>query len=157
MRPSPGTAEAAVLGAAVQKTVQGLEQLRLVQHKRVVPVIGSNLDKADLGCGSVKRVHNLPTFRGRKQPIAGERDYAETRAGALECAGQRSAVFRRQVKIIHRAGDVAAGVRVEADDKGPALVAQIALYLEIDVEPIGDGEAILASAPKLTVQGRVGQ
>ena len=36
-----GAAEAAALSAAVQKTVQGLEQLRLVQQKRIVPVIGT--------------------------------------------------------------------------------------------------------------------
>src|SRR5437868_15475985 len=99
MRPLLGAAEAAVLGAAVQKAVQRLEQLRLVQQKRVVPVIGSDLDKADVARSSVQRMHDLPAFRGRKQPVAGEGDDAETRACAVERAGQRTAVLRRRIEI----------------------------------------------------------
>jgi hypothetical protein len=47
----------------------------------------------------------------------------------------RPAVLGGEVEIIHRAGDVEIGVGVEPVDEGAALVAQIALDLEVGVEP----------------------
>jgi hypothetical protein len=58
-----------------------------------------------------------------------------------------------QVEIVHGARDIEIAVGVEAVDEGGALVAQIALHLEVGVEAEGLGREILQAAPKLTVQG----
>src|ERR1700730_4062966 len=63
----------------------------------------------------------------------------------------------REVKIIHRSGDVEIGVRVKAVDEGAALVAKVAFDLEIRVEAIGDGAAILQVAPEFAMQRRFGE
>ena len=57
-----------------------------------------------------------------------------------------------EIEIIHRAGDVEIRIRVEAIDKSAALMAQIALDLEIGVKAVSDGMAILQVAPELAVQ-----
>ena len=56
-----------------------------------------------------------------------------------------------EIEIIHRPRDVEIGVGVEPVDKGAALMAQIALDLEIGVKPIGDGVAVLQVAAKFAV------
>ena len=114
--------------------------------------LGLELDEADIGGDRVQRVHDLPALLGREQPVAGERDQAEPRLGALEGVGQHAAMVRGQIEIIHGAGDVEIGVGVEAVDEAQALMAQIALHLEIGVEAEGDLVAILEIAAELRVQ-----
>ena len=62
-----------------------------------------------------------------------------------------------QVEIVHRPGDVEVGVGIEAVDEGGALVAQIALDLEVGVEAVGDAGAVLQVAAELAVQRRLRQ
>ena len=142
-----------MLGTAGEKAAQGREQLGLLQQKRVMPVFGGDLDKADIRRHRVQRMHHLAAFRGREQPVAGERDHAKARARAGKGAGQRALVLGRKVEIIHRPGDVEIGIGVEAVDKGAALVPQIALDLEIGVEAVGHRAPILQVAAELAVQG----
>ena len=61
-------------------------------------------------------------------------------------------MIRREVEIIHGAGDVEIGIGVEAVDEGRALVAQIALHLEIRVEAEGQLLAVLQVAAELPLQ-----
>ena len=60
-----------------------------------------------------------------------------------------------EVEIIHRPRDVEIGIGVEAVDEGAALVAQIALDLEIGVEAVGDRVAVLQVAAEFAVQRRL--
>ena len=56
---------------------------------------------------------------------------------ALEGVGQHVAMLGGEVEIVHGARDVEIGVGVEAVDEGRALMAQIALDLEVGVEAEG--------------------
>src|SRR5205814_4967983 len=67
---APETGQAVMLGTAGQKAAQCREQLRLVQQKRIVALVGLDLDKADIGRDRVQRMHQGAAFRGREQPIA---------------------------------------------------------------------------------------
>src|SRR6516165_7880884 len=153
--PVPLTGQSAMLGAPGQEAAQGREQLWLVQQKGVVSVLGRDLDKADIGRHRVQGVDQFAAFGGREQPVAGERDHAKARARAGEGARQRTTMLSREIEVIHRPGYVEIGVGVEAVDKGAALVAQIALDLEIGVEAVGDRTAVLQIAPELAVQRRL--
>ncbi len=58
----------------------------------------------------------------------------------------------REVEIVHGAGDVEIGVGVEAIDEGRALVAEIALDLEVGVEAEAQRIAVLQGAAELALQ-----
>src|SRR6516162_11282778 len=58
----------------------------------------------------------------------------------------------REIEVIHRAGDVEIRVGVEAVDKSAALMAQIALDLEIGVEAVSDSMTVLKISPEFAVQ-----
>ena len=66
-------------------------------------------------------------------------------------------MVRGEIEIIHGAGDVEIGVGVEAIDEAQALMAEIALHLEVGVEAEGDLVAILQVAAELRVQRVVRQ
>src|SRR5580700_2123828 len=127
----PEAGDAAMLGAPGQEAAQGREQLGLVQQEGVMSLVGLDLDKADIRRDSVEGVDERPAFRGREQPVAGEGDDAETRLPAGKGGRQRPAMLGGKVEIIHRPSDVEVGVGVEAVDEGAALMAQIALDLEV--------------------------
>ena len=76
---------------------------------------------------------------------------------AAEGVGQHAAMLGGEVEIVAGAGDVEIGVGVEAVDEGGALVAQIALHLEVGVEALGDGRRVLQIAAELALQRRLGQ
>ena len=71
--------------------------------------------------------------------------------------GEHAAVIGGEVEIVHRPRHVEIGVGVEAVDEGYALVAQIALDLEIGVEGEGRRLAVLQIAAELAVQRRLRQ
>ena len=62
----------------------------------------------------------------------------------------------REVEIVHRPGDVEVGIGVEAVDEDRALVAQVALYLEVGVEAPGEAVALQLAA-ELALQRRLGE
>ena len=136
----------------VQEAGDRVEQLRLVQQKGVVALVGLDLDEADIGRHRVQRVHDLAALARRIEPVAGEGDDAEARLHVLEGVGQRAAMVGGEVEIVHGAGDVEIGVGVEAVDEGRALMAQIALHLEIGVEAEGQRVAVLQLAAEFLVQ-----
>ena len=74
-----------------------------------------------------------------------------------ERLGQHPVVVGREVEIIHRPRHVEVGIRIEPLDERHALMAQIALDLEIGVEGEGRRLAILEGAAELTVQRALGQ
>src|SRR6267378_805047 len=149
---APEAGQAAMLGAAGQEAAQGREQLRLVQQKSVVTLVGLDLDKADIGGHRIQRMHQGAALRSRKQPIAGEGDDAEAWLRAREGGRQRPFMLGGEVEIIHRPRDVEIGVGVEPVDEGAALMAQIALDLEIGVETVGNRVAVLQVAAEFAVQ-----
>ena len=102
------------------------------------PLSVSISTKLTLARGGVQRVHDA---RGSRRSGTASRVVKETtqkrarRAG--EGVGQHAAVLGGEVEIVHRPGDVEVGVGVEAVDEADALVAQIALDLEVGVEAEG--------------------
>ena len=133
------------------------EQFRLVEQEGVMAAVGLDLDEGDRGAGGVQRMHDRAALLGREQPVAGEGDHAEARLGAGEGLGQPAAMVGGEVEIVHRPGHVEIGIGVEAVDEGHALVAQIALDLEIGVEAEGQRLAVLQIAAELAVQRRLRQ
>jgi hypothetical protein len=57
-----------------------------------------------------------------------------------------------EIEIVDRPGDVEIAVGVEAVDEGRALVAQIALHLEVGVEGEALGGQVLQGAAELPLQ-----
>ena len=76
---------------------------------------------------------------------------------ALEGVGQHVAVLGGQIEIVDRPRDVEIAVGVEAIDEGRALVAQIALDLEVGVEAEALGRQVLQVAAELALQRLLGQ
>ncbi len=58
----------------------------------------------------------------------------KTRARAAERIGQHAVIVGGEIEIIHRAGQIEIAVGIEALDERRALIAQIALHLEIRIE-----------------------
>jgi hypothetical protein len=61
-------------------------------------------------------------------------------------------MVRGEIEIIHRAGDVEIGIGVEPVDEAQALMAQIALDLEVRIEAEGHLLAVLQLAAELVMQ-----
>ena len=144
------------VGGRIEEAAHGREQLRLLQQEGVVALVGLDLDEADVGRHGVQRLHDLAALARRIEPVAGEGDHAEARLGALEGVGQHVAVLGGEVEVVDGAGDVEIAVGVEAVDEGGALVAQVALDLEVGVEarsswppgPAGCGRTCAAAPPR---------
>ena len=102
-------------------------------------------------------MHQRARFRGRKQPVAGERHHAEPGLDAAKRLRQHAIMVGGDVEIVHRPRQIEIAVGVEALDKGRALVAQIALDLEIRVERERRQIAVLHPPAELAMQRRVRQ
>src|SRR5205823_1215286 len=81
----------------------------------------------------------------------------EARLCSGERIGKPSAMVGGKVEIVHRAGQIEVGIGVEAIDESHALVAQVALDLEIGVETEGERFTVLQVAAELAVKGRLRQ
>ena len=73
---------------------------------------------------------------------------------ALEGVGEHAAMIRGEIEIIHGARDVEIGVGVEPVDEAQALIAEIALHLEVGVEAEGDLVAVLQVPAELACAAR---
>ncbi len=102
-------------------------------------------------------MHERARFRGREQPVAGERHDAEPRLDAAEGLRQHAVMVGGDVEIVHRARQIEIAVGIEALDKGRALIAQIALDLEIGVERERRQLAVLHAPAELAMQRGVGE
>ncbi len=120
-------------------------------------LVALDLHEGDRGGGRVQGVHDGAGFGGREQPVGGEGHHAEPGLRALEGVGEHAAPVGGEVEIVHRPGEVEVGVGVEALDEAEALVAQVALDLEVGVEREGRGRAALEAPAELPVQGRLRQ
>jgi len=118
-----------------------------------MPLVGLDVDKTHIGRHGVQGMHDLFVVGGWIVPIAAKGNNAEACFRVPEGARQRAAMIRRQVEIIHRPGDVEIGIGVEPIHKAGALMAQIALDLEVRSEAIGDLVAILQIPIELLEQG----
>ena len=133
------------------------EQLRLFEQEGVVALVGDDLGERDARAGGIERMHDGARFRGREQPVGGERDHAEARRRILEGVGDHPVVVGSEVEIVHRAREIEIGIGVEALDERDALVAQIGFDLEIRVERKGRILAVLEFAAEFAVQRGVRQ
>ena len=98
----------------------------------------------------------LAVLFGREEPVAGEAD--DERIGLDGGEGFfEGAVRLREVELVEGARDVEVRVCVEAVDEALALMAQVALDLELDVERVGvAGGGVFFAAAEFAVHGRVG-
>ena len=119
--------------------------------------IGLDLGERHPRAGGVERMHQRARFRGREQPVGGERHHAEARLDAAKSFRQHAVMVGGDVEIIHRPRQIEIAVGVEPLDKGRALVAQIAFDLEIRVERERRQLAVLHPPPELAVQRGVRQ
>ena len=115
-------------------------------------LIAFNFDKADIGTGRIKRAHQRDALRSREQPIAGKRHDAKARIAIFERGRQIAAIFRRNIEIIHGAGNIEIAIGIKAFDKAHALMAQIALNLKIRIKAVSDFFAVLQIAPEFSLQ-----
>ena len=118
-------------------------------------LVGDDLRERDARAAGIERMHDGARIGGREQPVRGERDHAEARRRVLEGVGEDAAVVARDVEIVHRAREIEIGIGVEALDEGDALVAQIALDLEVGIERERRIVAVLEAAAEFAVQRRV--
>jgi len=100
----------------------------------IVAAVGFDFHKADIGGRRIQCVGNGFVLRRREQPVAGKGDDAEACLAAAERPGQNPVIVRREIEIIHRAGDVEVRIGVEPVDEGQPLMAQIAFDLKIGAE-----------------------
>src|ERR1700722_6962317 len=114
---------------------EGVEGVAL-QEEGVVAEVGGELRVAGPLSGAKERERDRPVLLRGEQPVAREADDE----GLGQYRGKRlleRARGARRVELVDRAGDVEVGVRVEAVDEALALVAQVALHLELGVERVG--------------------
>ena len=93
----------------------------------------------------------------REQPVRSERDDAEARLGAAESIREHAVIVGSEIEIVHRARQIEIAVGIEALDERRALITQIALDLEIGVEPESRVVAVLKFAAELPMQRHVRQ
>ena len=131
--------------------------------------IGGEFGVAGAFAGAQEGLGDLAILLGRKEPVAGETD----NEGLGEDGGE--GVFERavgvvEIELVEGARDVEVGVGVETVDEGLALVAQVALDFELQVEVGGGGllcefgaqlRALFArldrAPPEFAVHGGVGE
>src|SRR5215469_14009365 len=135
--PSSLRRQAARPGGAVEETAHDGEQLRLLQQEGVVALVGDDLGEGDARPAGIEGMHDGARIGGREQPVRGERNHAEAGRGFLEGICQHAVEIRRQIEIVHGAGEIEIRVGVEALHEADTLVAQIALDLEVGVEREG--------------------
>ena len=116
------------------------------------PLSLSTSTKETLAAAAFSACTIVAALARREQPVAGEGHQAEARRRAPEGVGQHAAMRAREVEIVHRARDVEVAVGVEAIDEGRALVAQVALDLEVGVEAEAQRIAVLQGAAELALQ-----
>ena len=128
---------------------------RVLEQERVVAVRRLDLGVRDLGAVVDQRLDDLARALRREAPVGGE---AHDQEAAVACGGERGgevAVVRvRGVEVVERAGDQQVGVGVEILAELVALVAQVALDLELDVVRRIAGGAGRAGRPVRASRGR---
>ena len=122
-----------------------------------MPLVGLDFGERHPRAAGIERMHDRARFRGRKQPVAGERDDAKTRARVAERFRQRAVMIGGEIEVVHRPRQIEVAVGVEALDERRALMAQIALHLEVGIEREGRHVAVLQPAAELAVQRRIGE
>ena len=128
---------------------------------RAPPSAGTRRSRRTVPAHRAGRHHGRDPSRSRQRRLRRRRHSAHARSRRFSSVGnsqslvketrqkrvfvpvnasrQASAMVGGEVEIIHRAGEVEIGIGVEAVDESHALMAQIALDLEIGVEPEGQG------------------
>ena len=115
-------------------------------------LVAADFHEAHLRRHGIQGVGDALVLHRREQPVAGEGHDAEARRVQVEDIRQMAAMVRRQVEIIHGAGDVEVGVGVEPVHEAGALVVQVGFDLEVRRELEGHGFAVLQVATELALQ-----
>ena len=66
-----------MFGGAIQESLKGFHEFRLVQQKGIVARVGIDLHETDICGDPIQGMHDLATFGRREKPVAGERDDTE--------------------------------------------------------------------------------
>src|ERR1700722_11072238 len=130
----------------VDETFGGRDEVRHVEKEGVVTAIRLDLDERHGGAPRVERMDESARIAGRKQPVGGEGDHAESRLRRLERARERAVIIGGEIEIIHRARHEQIGIWIKSLDKNRALMAKVGLDLEIGAEGKGALGAVLQFA-----------
>src|SRR4029453_6655446 len=87
----------------------------------------------DVAAVADQRLYDLVRALRRETPVGAEAREQESGCGWRECAGEITASVAGRVEVVERARDQQVGIGVEILGELVALVAQIALDLELDV------------------------
>src|SRR3990167_3302498 len=145
----------ALMGASycdsVHIAAEGLQVTRDRDQEGVVALWRVDFQVADVLAGGDQGVDDLPRACRREAPVGGEGHHAEARLHPGQGLRQVAVERRRRVEIVQRLGHQQVGVGVETPGKFLALVAQVALDLELDaVEVVVELLALQAAAEFLT-------
>ncbi len=145
-------------GNAVEVGTHHAHVARIVEQEGIVAV-----GRVDLGVAHVAPVlqqglDDLPAARGREAPVGGEAHQQEPRLGAGERQREVAAEGERRIEVVQRPRDEQVGVGVEVIAELVALVAQVALDLELDVlRAVAGCQAFAQLPPELLVHHVVRQ
>src|SRR5882724_9522757 len=143
--------QSARLGCRLQEGAGDIEKFRYIEQEGVMASVSFDFRERYPRARSVERVHQRARFRGREQPVGGERHHAEPGLDAAERLCQDAAMVGGNIEIIHRPRQIEIGVGIEALDERRTLIAQIALDLEIGVERKRRQLAVLHPPSKLAM------
>src|SRR5690606_28973480 len=104
------------------------------EQEGVVPVRRVDLGVGDASRVGEQRLDDLAAAIGREPPVGHERNDEEVGLRTGQGAGKVAAMRERRIEVVERAGDQQIRVRVEVRRELLALVAQVRLDLELDVE-----------------------
>ena len=144
-------------GAAEEAAHQRVEVLGFEQE-RIVAEVDGELGVAGAFAGAQEREHESRGFApgGKSQSLVKATHSVSASTGAKACSSEPCG--GGQVEVVERARDVEVGVGVEAVDEALALVAQVALDLELHVEGVRGVVGRARPAPaELLVHALVGQ
>ena len=118
-------------------------EIFVLEKEGVVAVRRAHLQVGAVEPVALQRVHDLLGLVRRIQPVAAEGDDEEAHVvGQLPEHLHQHAAPGRQVEVVERLGDVEVGVGVEAAREHLALVAQVALHLEVQAAARGPATSV---------------
>src|SRR5579859_2238446 len=141
---SDGEVEGIGLGALEEAPEEAVE-LVAFEEERVVAEVGVELGVAGPLVGAQEGEGDRPVLLRGKQPVAGESD--DERLGLDRAEGElEGSRGPGRVEMVDGPRDVEVVVGVEAVDEALALVAEVALDLELGVEGVGLAAGRVAAA-----------
>ncbi len=110
--------------------------MRVIHEEGVMALRGIDFRVGHSAAVGHQRLHDFARALGREAPVGGEAHQQKARLRRRQPLRQIAAGGARRVEIVERAGDEQIGVGVEIAAEFVALVAQIALDLEVHAKAV---------------------